>query len=113
MKYKSNRKNVIDRMRKANETTLNAVGLAARGYVKTVTPVGQYTDGRVGGSLRSSIDYSVDDEGVSVGSTLMSEDYPIYVHQGTRYMRDQPYIKNGIMSNLQTLRKIAERAYKI
>lgn len=115
MKYKSNRKNVVNQMRKANETTLNAVGLAAKGMVKAETPVGRYPEGsgRTGGSLRGSIDYSVDEDGVSVGSTLTSEDYPIFVHEGTRYMAANPYIKNGIMHNMLSLRSIAERNYKL
>ena len=113
VKYKSNRKEVKDRMDNAKNLMLEAVGKAAEGYVKLVTPVGQYDDGRVGGALRDSISYSVDDNGVYVGSTLTSEDYPIYVEKGTRYMDAQPYISTGVMDNLGALRSIAERNYKL
>ncbi|WP_117168871.1 hypothetical protein [Paraliobacillus sediminis] len=111
--YKSNLKQVKQQMEQANEVMMEAVGLAARGFTKAVTPVGQYDDGRIGGSLRSSIDYKSDKTGVYIGSQLTNEEYPVYVHQGTSRMSANPYLHNGIMQNLSKLKKIAEGSYKI
>jgi|SRR5690625_2361550 len=116
VKYTSNRKEVKQRMDNANKVMLEAIGRAATGYVKAVTPVGQYPSGsgRVGGALRDSIDHKVvDDKEVFIGSTLTSEDYPIYVHEGTYKMAAQPYIRDGVMNNLLALRTIAQRNYKL
>lgn len=113
MKYNSNVNQVKSSIKKANKTALEAIGRASAGYVKAVTPVGQYTDGRVGGALRDSITYQVKDDAVYVGSSLTSEDYPIYVHEGTGRMSAQPYIRSGVMKNLNSLRSIAQGAYKL
>lgn len=114
VKYTSNRREVKQRMDNANKVMLEAIGRAAVGYVKAVTPVGQYDDGRVGGALRDSIDYQVvDEKEVYIGSTLTSEDYPIYVHQGTSRMAAQPYINDGVLRNLMALRSIAKKNYKL
>jgi hypothetical protein len=113
LKYKSNRKEVKKAMDGAKRNMLEAIGKAGEGYVKLVTPVGVYTDGRVGGSLRDSIAYNVDNNAVYVGSTLTSEMYPIYVHKGTRFQKSQPYLHDGVMKNLAALKSIAERNYKL
>ena len=114
VKYTSNRREVKQRMDNANKVMLEAIGRATVGYVKAVTPVGQYSSGRVGGALRDSIDHNVvDDKEVYIGSTLISEDYPIYVHEGTYKMAAQPYIRDGVMNNLLALRAIAQRNYKL
>lgn len=113
VKYTSNRREVKQRMDNANKVMLEAIGRAATGYVKLVTPVGQYEGGRVGGALRESIDYQVKDNDLYIGSTLTSEDYPIYVHEGTSKMAAQPYINDGVLKNLASLRSIAQRNYKL
>src|SRR5690625_1327456 len=114
VKYRSNRREIKQRMNNANKVMLEAIGRAGKGYVKAVTPVGQYEGGRVGGALRDSIDYQiVDDKEVYIGSTLTSEDYPIFVHEGTRFMAAQPYINDGVLTNLSSLRSIAQRNYKL
>ena len=94
---------------------LEAVGKAGVNHVKLVTPVGVYPpgSGRVGGALRDSINYKASEKDVYVGSTLMSEMYPIYVHEGTSRQKAQPYIRDGISKNLGNLRAVAERNYKL
>lgn len=106
MKYKSNRREVKRRMQTANKNVLEAIGKAAEGYVKLNTPVDT-------GALRDSIAYKTDESSVYVGSTLTSEDYPLYVEKGTSRMPAQPYISTGVMNNLNSLRSIAERNYKL
>src|SRR5690606_30673536 len=106
MKYKSNRKNVKKAMDGARRNMLEALGKAGEGYVKLNTPVDT-------GALRDSINYNVDDDTVYVVSTLASEDYPIYQEKGTSKMPAQPYIHPGIHNNLNALKTIAERNYKL
>lgn len=106
VKYQSNRREVKSRMKRANENMLMAVGIAGRGYVKLVTPVDT-------GALLGSIDYKSDDKKVMIGSTLTSEDYPVYVEKGTSKMSAQPYIEPGIKLNAGSLANIAKRNYKL
>lgn len=106
VKYKSNRRQVKQRMTTAKKTMLEAVGKAAEGYVKLNAPVDT-------GALRDSIAYKTDDDSVYVGSTLVSEIYPIVVEKGSSTQPAQPYISTGIMNNLGSLRTIAERNYKL
>ena len=106
VKYKSNYKNVVKAMDNANRVMLDAVGRAGSSFVKANTPVDT-------GSLRGSVDYKVDDKSVYVGSTLTSEDYPIFVEKGTSRAPAQPYISTGIKGNLSQLKKIAEGNYKL
>lgn len=106
IRYTSNRRQVMEAMEQANNRMLDAVGRAGEGYVKLMTPVAT-------GALRDSISHKVDDKAVFVGSTLTSEDYPIYQEKGTSKMSAQPYIQPGIHNNLQSLKTIAERNYRL
>jgi|SRR5690625_875098 len=106
VKFQSNKREVKARMKRANRNMLEAVGKAGEGYVKLLAPVDT-------GALRDSIAYKVTDDSVYVGSTLTSEDYPLYQEKGTRKMPAQPYIEPGIMLNLGSLRNIAKRNYNL
>ncbi|MCM3739234.1 HK97 gp10 family phage protein [Oceanobacillus luteolus] len=103
--FKSNKREVKQRMERANRNMLDAVGKAAVAHVKLVTPVDI-------GTLQGSIEHKNDDKSVYVGSTLTSEDYPVYVEKGTSKMAAQPYIEPGIKLNAGNLRTVAERNYK-
>lgn len=92
-------------MNKTSKTMLEAVGMAAVSHIEPVTPVDT-------GALQDSIDYMTDDTSVYVGSTLISEMYPIYVHEGARGLGGRPYIRNGVMNNLNNLATVAKRNYK-
>lgn len=106
MKFKSHRKQVKQAMDNAQKNMLEAVGKAGEGYIKLMAPVDT-------GALRDSISYKVDETSVLVGSTLTSEDYPVYQEKGTSIQPAQPYIHPGIHKNLSKLKKIAERNYKL
>lgn len=106
MKYKSNLKQVSKALEDAQKKSLEAIGKAGEGYVKLLTPVDT-------GALRDSVNYKVDDKSVLVGSTLTSEIYPIVMEKGSSRHTAQPYIHPGIHSNLNVLKKIAERHYKL
>lgn len=106
VKYTSNRKQVVKAMENANKNMLGAIGRAAEGYVKLMTPVET-------GNLRDSVSFKVKDDAVYVGSTLTSEDYPIFIEKGTSRMPAQPYISTGVKNNLAQLKKIAEGNYKL
>ncbi|MGJ9384256.1 HK97-gp10 family putative phage morphogenesis protein [Salipaludibacillus sp. CF4.18] len=104
--FSSNKNAIKKQIEDANKRMLESVGKAGEGYVKLNTAVDT-------GAVRDSIKYNVDDKGVSIGSTLTSEDYPIYLEKGTSKMAAQPYISTGIMNNLNALRAIAQRSYKL
>lgn len=105
VKFHSNKREVKARMKRANKNMLEAVGKAAVSHVKPVTPVDT-------GALLGSIEYRADDKSAYVGSTLTSEMYPIYVHEGVKGMGGRPYIRDGVMLNLGNLRTVAQRNYK-
>ena len=105
MGYKSNKRQVIQRMRRANENMLDAVGRAGKSIVRANTAVDT-------GALRDSIDYKTDDKSVHIGSTLTDEDYPIFVEKGTSRMPAQPYI-GTLLNNTSQLKSVAERNYKL
>lgn len=104
--YKSNMRQVKSRLESAQKNALEAIGRAGANYVKLVTPVDT-------GALRASIAYRTGKHSVAIGSTLTTEDYPVYVHEGTRKMGDRPYIKDGILLNLSSLENIAKRNFKL
>lgn len=99
----------LSQMAENKKATLEALGQAGKGYVKSVTPVGQYDDGRVGGNLRNSINHGVSEDEVQIGTDVH---YAGYVHDGTRKMDAQPYIRDGIMLNKDSLNFIAQQIYK-
>lgn len=106
VKYQSNKREVQKELNDAKKRTLQAMGKAGKNYVKAMAPVDT-------GDLRDSIDDQVDDDSVLIGSTLTSEDYPIYQEKGTSRTPAQPYLHPGIHNNLNSLKKIAERNYRL
>jgi len=110
VKFRSNRKEVIRRMREANKRMLTAVGMAGSSHVKQKIQEKDLIDT---GALLNSIDHQVDENSVYVGSKLISEDYPIYLEKETATIKGKSYLRPGIMDNLSNLRSVAERNYKL
>ena len=104
VRFESNATKVKQRLNQANRTMLNAIGNAAVSHIKPLTPVDT-------SALIGSITHSSNDKSVRIGSSLVSEMYPIYVHEGTYKMTGRPYIRDGVMRNLGNLRTVAERNY--
>lgn len=110
VKYKSNRKQIKQRMDHASKVMLTAIGMAGSTHVKQVIQSDDIIDT---GALLNSIDHKVADNSVYVGSKLTAEDYPVYLEKGTINMFGRPYLEPGIMDNLANLRSVAEKNYKL
>lgn len=109
-KYKSNRREVKQRMNNANKLMLEAVGMAAATHVKQVIQSKDLIDT---GALLNSIDHQSDEKSAYVGSKLTSEDYPIYLEKETEHIKGTSYLRPGVMDNLGNLKSVAERNYKL
>src|SRR5699024_10054240 len=104
VRFESNATKVKQRLNKANRTMLDAIGNATVRHIKPLTQV--YTS-----ALLGSMTYSSNEKSVRIDLSLVSEMYPIYVHEGTYKMTGRPYIRDGVMRNLGNLRTVAERNY--
>lgn len=109
IKYKSNKREVQNRLKRANKNMLTAVGMAGASHVKQVIQTKDLIDT---GALEGSIDYAVDNDEVFVGSKLVGEVYPIYLEKETEHIKGTSYLEPGIMNNLGNLKAVAERNYK-
>lgn len=99
-------------LKETKDQALTSVGEYGKGEIKLRTPVGQYTDGRVGGRLRDGNDYKVE---VDKGAVHFGNDveYGIYVHEGTsKNPNKQQFITDGIHDNLGNIEELLKRAYK-
>lgn len=110
--YQSNRKNVNKALTGGQKLALEAIGAYVQGEAILRTPVGQYDDGRVGGRLRDSIDYKVDESSgsVQVGTNV---EYAPYVEKGTYKMASQPYLTPAVEENTSNIQKVAETHMKL
>lgn len=106
MKYKSNLKEVEKDLTARQERAVEAVGLFVKGATYGKTPVGNYVGG---GNLRASNDYRTEGTTVIVGNTA---EYAGYVHEGTRYQKSQPFLKNTVMSEKNNIKSIIEKYMK-
>jgi len=111
IRYQSNLNRVLRELDDAKEITLTAVGEFVDGQARLNAPVGQYTDGRVGGNLRDSHDYRVDarNDKVMIGN---SAEYSLWVHEGTSKSRANPWLENSIMSNVSRIKSLIQQYYK-
>lgn len=83
-KTEDNRQMVKDALEVAKERALTIIGMKLERYAKALCPVGTPEStgkrGYRGGTLRNSITYEVQDDGVAVGSNV---EYAPYVELGT------------------------------
>lgn len=64
------------------------------------------------GNLQHDVPFEVERSGestIDVGSSL---EYAIFVHEGTSRIGKRPYIRDGIMNNIEQLKKIASAYLK-
>ena len=101
VKVTSHVKEVIEAKNDAIARALEAIGIQAEGDVAELAPVDT-------GRLRDSITHEVDEseEAVYIGTNV---EYAAYQEYGTSRMRAHPYLKPGIMNNLETYKEIAEK----
>ena len=101
VKVTSHVKEVIEAKNEAIARALEAIGIQAEGDVAELAPVDT-------GRLRDSITHEVDEseEAVYVGTNV---EYAAYQEYGTSKMKPHPYLKPGIMNNLETYKSIAKQ----
>lgn len=101
VKVTSHVKEVIEAKNDAIARALEAIGIQAEGDVANLAPVDT-------GRLRDSITHEThaEEESVYVGTNV---EYAAYQEYGTSRMKAHPYLKPGIMNNLETYKEIAEK----
>ena len=101
VKVTSHVKEVIEAKNEAIARALEAIGIQAEGDVAELAPVDT-------GRLRDSITHEVDEseEAVYVGTNV---EYAAYQEYGTSKMKPHPFLKPGIMNNLETYKSIAKQ----
>lgn len=105
VKFKSNRRQVLSSLDSAKKNMLTAVGMAGSSHVKQTIQSKDLIDT---GALLASIDHAEEEDAVYVGSTLADEVYPIVLEKN-----GNEYLHPGIMNNLNNLRSVAERNFKL
>lgn len=81
---------------------LDKVGFKAEDHVKALAPVDT-------GRLRASITHLVDDRSVTIGTNV---EYAKYQEFGTSKMKAQPFLKPGIMNNMEQFKEIIRNELK-
>lgn len=101
MEVISHKKEIIDLKNEAIARALEAIGIQAEGDVASLAPVDT-------GRLRDSITHEThaEEESVYVGTNV---EYGKYQEYGTSRMRAHPFLKPGIMNNLETYKSIAKQ----
>lgn len=105
--FKSSLKEVTNALSDSEEKALIKIGMILQGASKLLTPVDT-------GTLRDSIEYEVDkqDKSVIYGSTLTSEDYPIFIEKGTSKSKAQPYLEPALENNIDKIEDIVNSIVK-
>lgn len=101
VKVTSHVNEVISAKNEAIARALEAIGIQAEGDVAELAPVDT-------GRLRDSITHEVDEseEAVYVGTNV---EYAAYQEYGTSKMKPHPFLKPGIMNNLETYKSIVKK----
>lgn len=101
VKVTSHVNEVISAKNEAIARALEAIGIQAEGDVASLAPVDT-------GRLRDSITHEThaEEESVYVGTNV---EYGKYQEYGTSRMRAHPFLKPGIMKNLETYKSIAKQ----
>lgn len=101
VKVTSHVNEVISAKNGAIARALEAIGIQAEGDVASLAPVDT-------GRLRNSITHEThaEEESVYVGTNV---EYGKYQEYGTSKMKPHPFLKPGIMNNLETYKSIAKQ----
>ena len=106
MTFRSYRREVMQEMERAEQRALTKIGLYVQGEATTRSPVGQYTDGRVGGRLKASWDFEVNEKSVNTGTAVT---YAKFVEFGTSRQREQRVLTGSVEDNIEEIKNITER----
>lgn len=105
--FRSNKDDILKLLTQALPPALEAIGIQAVSHAKTELtkdPVRVDT-----GRLRNSITHAVQDNSVYIGTNV---EYAIYVHEGTRKMTPNRFLKNAVVQNVDEYKAIAEKYLK-
>ena len=107
VQFKDNTRAVMAKYNADKAKGLEAMGLAAEAGVKPKVPVDT-------GNLRNSIEHQTDtaNDQVIVGSTQLDPPYSIYQELGTRSQPAQPYLRPGVLENIDKIRQAFINQYK-
>lgn len=98
---------IIEASREAITRALEAIGFQCEAHAKTEL---QNTPTRIDtGRLRNSISHYVEGDSTYVGTNV---EYAIYVHEGTRKMAPNAFLRNAVMKNRDEYKAIAESYLK-
>ena len=87
-----NSEDIIEKIARARERSLEKIGLVAEGYAKKLCPVDT-------GRLRNSITHEVDDRDVFIGTNV---EYAPPVEYGTRKQKAQPFLVPAATNHAST-----------
>jgi HK97 gp10 family phage protein len=126
MSFRSYRRNVMEEIERAEQRALTKIGMHIQGAATSRSPVGQYTNGQVGGALKGSWDFEVNEKSVSVGSNLYyapfvefgtgrsgsgsgAEPPSDYTYGGKNGMRAQRVLTGSVEDSIEEIKAIAAR----
>ena len=99
MTFRSNRREVMAEMERAEQRALTKIGLYVQGEATTRSPV-------VSGRLKSSWEYEVEEESVVIANNT---EYAKFVEFGTSRQREQRILTGSVEDNVDNIRSITER----
>ena len=100
--YNDNTEEVLAALERAKRRGLEAIGLAAEGHAKRITPVDT-------GRLRNSISHAKDDEAAYIGTNV---EYAPYVELGARGRQGVHMLQRAASEHADEYKQIMEDAMK-
>lgn len=107
---------VISEMEKAVEIALKKIGMKAEGYAKLGCPVGTPEStgipGYIGGTLRNSITYDVDDDAVYIGTNVKYAVYVEFNDKAKHLVGGAHYLRNAVTDHIDEYQNILTSTLK-
>ena len=100
--YKDNTDEVLSALEKAKKRGLEAIGLAAEGHAKKITPVDT-------GRLRNSIAHAVEDDAAFIGTNTS---YAIFVETGARGRKGVHMLQRAATEHKDEYKRLMEDSMK-
>lgn len=100
--YKDNTEEVLSALERAKKRGLEAIGLAAEGHAKKITPVDT-------GRLRNSISHTTDDEAAYIGTNV---EYAPYVELGSRGRDGKHMLQRAATEHTEEYKRLMEDSMK-
>ena len=100
--YKDNTDEVLSALERAKKRGLEAIGLAAEGHAKKITPVDT-------GRLRNSIAHAVEDDAAFIGTNTS---YAIFVETGARGRKGVHMLQRSATEHADEYKRLMEDSMK-